>query len=887
MKKYIPILLFLILLLVVTISLFAQEPIVKFYLNDGSSKQFNISEIENISVLTGNGNYIMNIYEKGSKISNFPTKEIESIKFETDAGNNQVLNIYISGKANSFKLLEIDSINFKISEEPLPQITSINPASGKIGDEITINGKNFGDSQGSGFVSFNGTDATVYTSWSSTIIKVKVPTGATSGKLFVSVNGKKSNEVDFVISDPSKLQVISITPKSAKIGDEVVIKGSKFGASQISSKVSFNGTNPTEYLSWSDTEIKTKIPKGAKPGKVSVTVNNEKSNELDFSIIPWISAIIPVYAGISENVTITGTGFGDSLGTSKVSFNKADASNFLIWNDSTIKAEIPQKAETGKVSMTVGANKSNEVDFTVIQHLISISPESGIVGAQVTITGTNFGDEQGTGIVSFNNINASEYISWTATEIKVTVPNNAKTGKVTVSIEGKKSNELNFAVIPQITSVEPALAKTGDIITITGTSFGDSTGTCIVTFFNRLNATKFISWKDTEIKVKVPAAAETGKITITSGGIKSNESDFSVIPNIENITPKSGIVGAQISITGTGFGSKQNESIVTFNGADASIYVYWSTTGIDLKVPQGAKTGKVSLTVGGNKSNEMDFTVTVNPHISSIDPASAKIGDEITISGTDFGDARGTSVVSFKSKDASEYTSWSDTEIKVKVPAGAKTGKVYVTVEGQKSNEYDFTVSTGSGNNEEVTIGTQVWTLKNLDVTTYRNGDAIPEVTDPTEWANLTTGAWCYYDNDQANGGIYGKLYNWYAIIDSRGLAPEGWHIPTIDEWLTLANYLGGENVAGCKIKETNTTHWRSPNTGATNESGFTALGGGHRGGSNCNVFFSILEEGSWWSSSVYSGTQAWFVVLTYQREDIRRIEDWKCSGKSVRCVKD
>src|SRR5665647_2153473 len=128
-----------------------------------------------------------------------------------------------------------------------------------------------------------------------------------------------------------------------------------------------------------------------------------------------------------------------------------------------------------------------------------------------------------------------------------------------------------------------------------------------------------------------------------------------------------------------------------------------------------------------------------------------------------------------------------------------------------------------------VTICTQVWMLKNLDVSTYRNGDLIPEVTDQTAWATLTTGAWCYNNNDPAVGVIYGKLYNWYAVNDPRGLAPTGWHVPSDAEWTTLSTCLGGDAVAGGAKKETGTTHWTSPNTGATNSSGFTALPGGLR----------------------------------------------------------
>jgi len=135
----------------------------------------------------------------------------------------------------------------------------------------------------------------------------------------------------------------------------------------------------------------------------------------------------------------------------------------------------------------------------------------------------------------------------------------------------------------------------------------------------------------------------------------------------------------------------------------------------------------------------------------------------------------------------------------------------------------------------EVTIGTQVWMQKNLDVPKYRNGDLIPEVKDPTTWTNLKTGAWCYYNNDSAKyAAIYGRLYNWYAVNDPRGLAPLGWHIPSISEWDILANYLGGASVAGGKMNtmgtiESNTGLWFMPNTNATNSSGFYGQPSGYR----------------------------------------------------------
>ena len=148
----------------------------------------------------------------------------------------------------------------------------------------------------------------------------------------------------------------------------------------------------------------------------------------------------------------------------------------------------------------------------------------------------------------------------------------------------------------------------------------------------------------------------------------------------------------------------------------------------------------------------------------------------------------------------------------------------------------------------EVTIGTQEWTVCNLDVTTYSNGDPIPEVTDAATWNALTTGAWCYYNNDPINGSKYGKLYNGYAVNDPRGLAPIGYHIPTDAEWDTLTTFLGGVAVAGGKMKEGGFCHWNAPNTGATNSSIFTAFSGGCRG--DFGLFIYIGTNGDWWSST-------------------------------------
>ena len=183
-----------------------------------------------------------------------------------------------------------------------------------------------------------------------------------------------------------------------------------------------------------------------------------------------------------------------------------------------------------------------------------------------------------------------------------------------------------------------------------------------------------------------------------------------------------------------------------------------------------------------------------------------------------------------------------------------------------------------------VKICDRVWMNRNLDVVTYRNGDTIPEVNNPTDWGALTTGAWCYPDNDSANDPVYGKLYNWYAVSDPRGLAPEGWHVPSDSEWTVLANCLGGLSVAGGKMKEMGFAHWQSPNTGATNSSGFTALPAESMSSFGAG---SPGYVGYWWSSTEALISNALYYYLLYYNSELTSFYESKNFGFSVRCVKD
>jgi uncharacterized protein (TIGR02145 family) len=189
-----------------------------------------------------------------------------------------------------------------------------------------------------------------------------------------------------------------------------------------------------------------------------------------------------------------------------------------------------------------------------------------------------------------------------------------------------------------------------------------------------------------------------------------------------------------------------------------------------------------------------------------------------------------------------------------------------------------------------ITIDTQTWMREDLRVTKYRNGDPVPEVLLNSDWTGLSTGAWSWNDHNPELDLPFGKLYNWYAVNDSRGLCPSGWHVPTDAEWTTLTDSLGGLTVAGGKMKtkgtiQAGTGYWEDPNAGATNESGFTGLPGGFRDLNG--QFHNLGLNTNWWSSNEYDGSNAWYRFLVFGNDDVGRNINNKRLGFSVRCVKD
>lgn len=396
---------------------------------------------------------------------------------------------------------------------------------------------------------------------------------------------------------------------------------------------------------------------------------------------PNISSLSPTSGAVGATVTVNGTGFGATQGTSTIRFNGTLATP-TSWSATSIVVTAPAGATTGNVVVTVAGAASNNRTFTVLATpaITSLSPTAAAVGTQVTITGTGFGATRGSSTVTFNGTLTGTPTSWSATTIRVNVPAGATTGNVVVRASGVNSNGSPFTVLPTptITSLSAPSGLIDETITITGTNFGATQGASTVRF-NGTTASP-ASWSDTSIVTPIPAGATSGNIVVTVSGVNSAGASFIVFvtPAISGTSPTSSAVGGQVTINGSGFQANQaiGNSTVTFNGAVATP-TSWTNTQIRALVPPDATSGPIVVTVADQPSNERSFTVRPTPTITSASPMYGAVGIIVTIDGTNFGNTQGSSTVKFNGTTAT-VTSWSATRIVVTVPSGATSGPLVV-----------------------------------------------------------------------------------------------------------------------------------------------------------------------------------------------------------------
>ena len=455
----------------------------------------------------------------------------------------------------------------------------------------------------------------------------------------------------------------ALEPDEGPVGTEVVIRGENFGSAigvlQGTSGVSFGGVWASPSA-WSEGEVRVEVPAGATTGAVVVTVSGVGSEGLAFTVTgagtggPAVGTVSPAQGAAGTEVVIRGTGFGPAegaeQGTAGVSFNGV-AGTPASWSGTEIRVAVPEGVTAGPVVVTVGGEASNGVRFTVTAadaprpSIVSVSPERATAGTEVVIRGENFGDPegaaQGTRGVSFNGVWAEPSL-WSEGEIRAAVPEGAPGGQVVVTVEGRASNGVAFTVAgpaPVIATVDPTHGPEETGVVIRGENFGAPIGAAQGTAgvsFGGVWAEPTL-WSGTEIRAAAPEGVESGLVTVTVGGQESNGVDFTVTaggkamagstvatvsastsdeeeensgPEITSLSPEEGAVGTSVTVTGTGFGAVAGDtSTVSFNGV-AGVPTFWSETAIRVPVPAGATSGPVTVTVGGQKSNGVEFRLT-------------------------------------------------------------------------------------------------------------------------------------------------------------------------------------------------------------------------------------------------------------------------------------
>jgi RHS repeat-associated protein len=331
--------------------------------------------------------------------------------------------------------------------------------------------------------------------------------------------------------------ITAISPNAALPFSTVTITGTNFQPTQGSSTISFNGTT-ANATAWSSTSISTSVPSGATSGNIVVTVNGLPSNGINFAVLaqPTISGISPSFAGRGAQVTITGTNFGATQGNSTVTFNGSPATTYVSWSPTQIVAAVPSNATTGPVIVTVTSLSSvtTNPSLTVVNPVLSsISPTAAGPGGSITLNGSGFGLYSPAAVVTFNGVPAASSAIINDGLVTATVPSNATTGPLIITVEGVASNSLPFTMVEalSITGISPAVGPPGDSVTITGVGFGPSQSTSVVAFYGTTATVS--SWSDTQIVAIVPADALPGPVSVEVAGITINGPNFTVNSTIQ------------------------------------------------------------------------------------------------------------------------------------------------------------------------------------------------------------------------------------------------------------------------------------------------------------------------------------------------------------------
>jgi virulence-associated protein VapD len=487
----------------------------------------------------------------------------------------------------------------------------------------------------------------------------------------------------------------NISPNSLTPGMQVALTGSGFGNTQGSGFVELQNLDRVPVVSWSDTQIVVTVPLGTISGLAYISQNGTWSNGLPFSMTAAnIAAISPNSLIPGMQVTLTGSGFGASQGSGFVELQNQDRIPVVSWSDTRIVVVVPQGTISGHAYILQNGTWSNGVPFGMsFANITAISPSGLTPGMQVALTGSGFGATQGSGFVELQNQDRVPVVSWSDTQIVVTVAPGTISGKAYISQNGTWSNGVPFIMTAaNIAAVSPSTFTPGMQATLTGSGFGASQGNGFVELQNQ-DRVPVVSWSDHQIVVMVPQGTISGRAYVSQNGTWSNGVPFVMsIAHISAISPGSLTPGMQVTLTGSGFGATQGSGFVELQNVDHVPVVSWSDRQIVVTVPAGTISGGAYVSQYGNWSNGVPFVMTA-PDIEAISPTRLTPGMQATLTGSGFGTTQGSGYVELQYLDRVPVVSWSDSQIVVTVPQGTMSGRAYISQYGTWSNGASFTMN--------------------------------------------------------------------------------------------------------------------------------------------------------------------------------------------------
>lgn len=637
-------------------------------------------------------------------------------------------NVYVglcltSASTSTLATATFDNVSVNASAGSGPVISTISATTGPAGSQLLINGSGFGNAQGSSQVTLNKVPITI-NFWSNTFISVTIPADAVSGDLLVSVapSMNDSNAVWFTVTSQPlpagwldrDVGTVNLAGGSSYSNGTFTISGAGYQMYSAADSFHFayqqlagDGSITARVVSmqgasgwWAGAGVMIRETLDAASGNAAL-IDNPEPNNFGFDVrtasggntsqIAWTSLTPPYWVRLTRS------------GNSFTAYSSPDGS---AWTQvgTTQTTNMAQNVyaglavESGSTTSLATATFDNvSVSSSLLNpNIASVQPTSGSEGDSVTISGLNFGSTQGSSILSFGGVQATTVGPWSDTQITAIVPSGAATGPVSVAVNGLLSNlNVLFTINTNITGLSPTSAPVLSEFQITGTGFGATQGQSSVTLSGM--AAPVLTWGPTSITALVPSGATSGNVVLTIGGIPTTGPSFTVtvasspvIPNITSVAPTGGSAGTPITIQGSGFGSQTTGSIII--GSSLGTVVDWSDTIIHAYVSSGATSGVVQVEQSGYSSNSVPFTIS-STTVTSVSPNNGVPGDQVTITGSGFGNTQGNGIAWLGNTPA-VIRSWSDSTILANVGAGSASGTAQVLQNGVWSNSLPFTINT-------------------------------------------------------------------------------------------------------------------------------------------------------------------------------------------------